>query len=60
MRGPFQNERQNTYIYTFAIHKSFFTLHTSGPTGSNDTGLMSLSCPGLESIAAHTHRIRIL
>jgi hypothetical protein len=43
------------------FRKNFFHIaHTSGPTGSDDTGLMSVSRPGAESIAGETHRRKIL
>ncbi len=36
--------------------KFFSRCTSSGPTGSNDTGLMSVWPPGTESIAGHTHK----
>jgi hypothetical protein len=35
--------------------KFFSHCTPSGPTGSNDTRLMSVWCPGAESIAGQTH-----
>jgi hypothetical protein len=42
------------------LEKIFILCPPPRHTGSNDTGLMSVWCPGAESIKGHTDRIMIL
>ena len=50
--------KSKTYFKIFdVIYELTPIVKPPGHTGSNDTGLMSVSCPGAESIAGQTDKL---